>query len=388
MTLKTIQPPAKDVTNLFSRMRFKIWRVIDSSSGSDSAAMDRFLKKRVQKINGGFTELGPCVCVLGKTGIGKTWSVRTAFGGNYVELTPDILKSKQGTIDMLERLASSDTPVVLDEFEAVCDLVGIREITGPPSRGQFVIVSQIPIDSKFDFKIQTYMHPVPTPADLRRIVPNASDDLIEKSGGDIRYVLRGMTFKSDDPDAFMTTREFVASLVSKNSDKSPLSYIGYSSHEPGNMVAIIQENYPDARGVNIAEVANHISEAEMFETKMYEGDWHLMPYYTLAGCIAPAVAIGHRLNPDKIRPGSSWTKHQNICMRQKKLRAICDRVPEKHLDYDTLMLLRRMGEAGQYDILREYKLEPKDIDILNHLSPLNKLKPKTVQAMKKALTPP
>jgi len=350
--------------------------------------MDRFIKKKVSKFKFEFTELGQCVCILGKSGIGKTWAVNTALGGNYVELTADILKSKQSTIDMLERLKASDTPVVLDEFEAVCDLVGIREITGPPSSGQFFIVSQIPIDSKFDFKIEVYNFPVPTFEQMKKIAPSASDDLIHRSRGDLRYLLRGLSFVSDDPDSFLTTREFVESLVSKDSTKNPMNYLGYCSHEPGNMVSILQENYVDAKGIDYAAVADEISQSDMYENKMYEGDWHLMPYYTLHGCIIPAVAIGHKLNPGRMRPGSSWTKHQNMCMRNKKLKNITNRFPDKYIDYDTLLLLRKMGEVGNYDILKEYRIEPKDIDVLNHLSPFHKLSSKVVQVMKKAITPP
>ena len=91
--------------------------------------------------------------MLGRTGIGKTYAVHEALQGNYIELTEDILKSKQGTIDFLEKLKSTDTPVVLDEYESVCNLIGMREITNPPSAGKFVIISQIPIENKFDFSI-------------------------------------------------------------------------------------------------------------------------------------------------------------------------------------------------------------------------------------------
>lgn len=377
-------PPAIVVMNLFSRIIFKICLLIESSSSG--VVMDRFIKKSQPKIINRFTDLGRCVCVLGKTGIGKTRAVHEAFGGNFIELTADTLRGKQSTIDFLERLESTDTPVVLDEFETLCDLVGIREITGAPSGGQFIIVSQIPVDSKFEFEIVTYEFPVPTFEQLKKIAPGATDEVIHKSNGDIRQVLKSLRMKSDDQDAFMTTREFVSSLVAKGSTKRPIDYLGHHAQEPGNMVSILQENYPDARGANLALIADYMSTAEIFENKLYEGDWQLLPYYSLYGCILPAVEIGHRLNPDKMRPGSSWTKHQNMCMREKRLKSITDRVPYCHLDTDTLLLLRNMAEAGQYDILREYKLEPKDIDVLNHLSPLRKLKPKTVQALKKALT--
>lgn len=372
--------------NLFSRTIFKICLLIESSSSG--VVMDRFIKKRQPKINGIFTDLGRCICVLGKTGIGKSRAIRDTYDDNFIELTADILRGKQSTIDFLERLESTDTPVVLDEFETMSDLVGIREITGPPSKGQFIIVSQIPVDTKFEFEIVTYEFPVPTFEQMKKIAPNAADDVIRRAKGDIRQVLRSLTMKSDDQDAFMTTREFVTSLVGRGSTKRPIDYLNHHAQEPGNMVSILQENYLDARGADLAHIAYFMSTAEIFENKLYEGDWQLMPYYTLFGCILPAVEIGHRLNPDKMRPGSSWTKHQNMCMRQKRLRSITDRVPYYHLDTDTLMLLRDMAEAGNVDILREYKLEPKDVDVLNHLSPLRKLKPKTVQVLKRALTPP
>ena len=379
--MNTSHPPAIVVMNLFSRIIFKICLLIESSSSG--VVMDRFIKKRQPKNTNRFTDLGRCVCVLGKTGIGKSWAVRDAFGGNFIELTADILRGKQSTIDFLERLESTDTPVVLDEFETLCDLVGIREITGAPSKGQFIIVSQIPVNSKFEFEIVTYEFPVPTFEQLKQIAPGATDEVIHKSNGDIRQVLK---VKSDDQDSFMSTRDFVTSLVAKGSTKKPIEYLSHNVQEPGNMVSILQENYPDARGADLALIAEYMSTADIFEVKLYEGDWQLLPYYGIYGCILPAVEIGHRLNPAKMRPGSSWTKHQNMCMREKRLKSITDRVPFCHLDTDTLMLLRDMAEAGQYDILREYKLEPKDIDVLNHLSPLRKLKPKTVQALKKALS--
>jgi hypothetical protein len=110
-----------------------------------------------------------------------------------------------------------------------------------------------------------------------------------------------------------------------------------------------------------------------------------MQYYTILGCVAPAVEIGHRLKPDKIRPGSIWTKHQNMCMRHKRIKTISDRIPFLNLKYDSLMLIRKHAEHKNWNLLLEYKLEAKDIDVLNHLSPLSKLKAKEIQEIKKHL---
>lgn len=382
MTFNSIQPLANVYANLFSQTILSTCRPKESSSIS---SMDSFIKKKKQILSNNFTELGRCVCVLGKSGIGKTHAVHAALQGNYVELTEEILKSKQTTIDFLERLASSDTPVILDEYESMYNLIGIREITKPPSAGKFIIISQIPIENKFDFEIVVYNYPVPTPDEIKRIAPGATDELIAQSNGDLRKVLNGVNFKSDVYDDFMGPKQFINSLISKESKKSPMDYIGALVAEPGNMVAILQENYASARGVDIVKVTESFSDAQVFEDKMYDGSWELMKYYIICGCIVPAVEIGHKIPEDKIRPGSLWTKHQNACMRKKKIQKIAERVPTTKLDIETLLLLRKHAEHGNYNLLSEYKIEAKDIDVLNHLSPLSKLKAKEVQEIKKHL---
>mgnify|MGYP003349376930 CR=1 FL=1 len=87
--------------------------------------------------------MGRAVCILGKSGIGKTWTVADTFQGHFIDLDADILKTKQKTVDFLERVRYSDLPVVIDEYESLSDLVGLWEIKEPPSQGQFIIISQI-----------------------------------------------------------------------------------------------------------------------------------------------------------------------------------------------------------------------------------------------------
>lgn len=348
--------------------------------------MDRYLNKRPQILKQNFTELGQCVCIVGKSGIGKTWAVNQAFGGYYIELTAEILKSKQTTIDFLERIQTSPVPVVLDEYESVSDLVGVREIIKPPSKGQFIIVTQVPLDHKFPFEIKTYEFPVPTVEKMKELFPDAPESLMIESRGDLRYVIRGQMFDTGKPDEFKSPREFVTDLVSKYTKINPVKYLGHPVQEPGNMVSILQENYLDAKGIDVTKVADLLSDASLIENKMYEdGRWDLMHYYNLLGCVAPAAAIGHRLDPAKMRPGQIWTKHQNMCMRAKKLSSFSNRNHNLKLDHQALLLLRDYAEKGNLELLREYKFDTKDIDVLNHISPLRKLGPKLVAAIKKAL---
>ena len=347
--------------------------------------MDRFLKSPKHNFVHEFTTLGNAVCVLGKSGIGKTWTVHQALDP-CIELTSDVLKSRQDTLDFLEKIRNTETPVILDEYESLCDLMGVREIKEPPTKGLFVVISQIPV--KFDFKIETYEFPVPSFETIKRLVPKASDDVIRKSKGDLRFVFRSLVMASDAPDEFQAPKDLILSLVDSKSKVNPASCIGVPLAEPGNMVSIIHENYIDTKNANnefFADVSNYLSESALFESKIYDGNWDLFPYYGFLGCIQPAVEIRHRLTSD-LRPGSIWTKHQNMCMRSKRINTMATRVPGIKLSYDALCLLKTYAENQNIDILHEYKIQPQDVDVLNYLSPYTKIKPRVVSTIKKCLT--
>jgi len=341
--------------------------------------MDRYLlAKGAQKTPHDFTKLGPAVCVLGKSGIGKTWTVRKELTP-CIELGPDILKSKQDTIDFLNKIHGTETPVIIDEYECIHDLVGLREIIKPPTNGIFVVVSQIPV--KFSFEINTYEFPVPSPETIKRLFPSASAHVIATCGGDLRRVRQSLTFSSDERDDFMGPREFITGLVCRTGSEVPSRYVGHPIQEPGNIASILHENYPDSNG-RLDVISNYLSMADVVETRVYAGDWELLSYFNLWGCILPATEIAHSLSP-KLRPGSTWTKYQNMCMRHKKIQSISNKIPHRNLDLDALLLIRTQIETGNFETFLDYELEPGDIDVLNHLSPLNKLKAKTISSLKK-----
>ena len=363
---------------LFSSTIFSTCLVRDSSSPSSLAAMDRYYKK--DKIENEFTSLGNAVCIMGKTGIGKTWLVHNKFV-HYIELTPDILKSRQDTIEFLCKIKNSNLPVVLDEYECCHELIGIREIKEPPSSGIFIVTSQILV--KFDFDIKIYEMPIKTSEEIKMLFPKAKKTIIDTCGGDLRVVSQSIEFDSDLRDDFKGPREFLNSLVSRKSNTNPANYIGYPIQEPGNIASILHENYPDSSGDHFKTI-DSLSVADLIETRVYAGEWDLLQYFNFWGCIVPAVEIGHSL--DNLRPGSTWTKYQNTCMRKKRIEALATRLPGKKLCHDELVFLRDFAEKEMVEILLDYKIRPQDIDVLNHLSPLRKIKPKTVNFLKKNLT--
>lgn len=368
---------------LFSRTILSIC-FVSVSSASPSDSMDRYFNRPAQKCAPEFTELGPIVVVTGKSGIGKTWAVRNALGP-CAEFTCEILKSKQTTMDFIEKLAGTDIPVLLDEYECVQELVGTREITGAPSRGIFIIVTQVPV--RFNFEYSLYQFPVPSPEFIKKIIPSASDRAILDCNGDIRNVLMSIQFVSDRSDIFQCPRDFVTSLVCQTSTANPAHYVGHIVQEPGNVSSILHENYTDS-GADMARVADHLSWADVFENRVYAGDWDLFPFFNLFGCILPAVEINHSI-AGPLRPGSVWTKYQNMCMRSKRIRAMSQRVPGTTLSYDALIVLRDYADTGSdeaVELLAEYAIQPGDLDALNHMSPLRKIKAKTISSLKKCLT--
>lgn len=341
--------------------------------------MDRYLSKMgPQKNAHEFTTLGRAVCVLGKSGIGKTWTVRKALMP-CIELTSDILKSKQDTIDFLNKIQGTATDVIIDEYECISDLVGLREIIKPPTNGLFVVVSQVPV--KFDFELVTYNFPVLDPISIKNLFPDASVEICASCGGDLRKVRQSLTFKSDAWDEFPGPKEFLVSILGRNSNVNPAKYCGQPIQEPGNVASILHENYTNSKG-DLAKIANQLSVADVIETQVYDGAWDMLPYFNLWGCVLPAIEINHSLGTN-LRPGSTWTKYQNACMRAKKIKDISARVPRQDLCIDALLLIRSQVERGDFKAFFEYGLKASDLDVMNHLSPINKIKPKILSSLKK-----
>lgn len=266
-------------------------------------------------------------------------------------------------------------------------MVGLKEITQPPTSGLFVVVSQVPV--KFEFEIKVYDFPVPTFQQVKKIVPSASDEAIAKANGDLRAVLQSVEFKSDDRDLFPGTREFISNIVSKNKTENPCDYIGNPLSEPGNIAAIIQANYIDSDG-RLEVISEQLSMADVIDSRVYAGDWSMLPYFNLFGCILPAYEINHSLGP-VLRPGETWTKYQNMCMRSKRISSMSNKVPHCHLDLHGLLVIRDYIEKNGDEalrLMREYGFTPQDVDVLNHVSPYRKIKAKTLITLKKCLKEP
>jgi hypothetical protein len=318
--------------------------------------MDRFLKKKVEINDPVFAQPGGLTCVHGKPGTGKTTLVKQKLG-HCLFLEPDVFKTRQGTLDMFERLRYSILPIVIDDWESIQDLIGVREIQGSVSpRSPTIVIALTPVK----LTPQTVYHEC-TGINHRRAILD--------------------TYGNSAPDDFETPKEYVHRLL-RGEWKNVR--IGDTTHEHGHVWSIVQENYPDRVNGDVdtlAQIADLMSEADLLDTDVYDKyDWNIiMPLFTMMSCIQPCRLM--RPMNKVPRTGSLWTKYQNICMRHKKLEALMRRSNKLSRDaLDTVVRLQFL--AGEYSACSEYKLEPSDIDVLGHI--IGPFKPRVVTAAKKA----
>jgi hypothetical protein len=265
----------------------------------------------------------------------------------------------------------------MDDYESVQDLIGIRELG---IIKKIVIIGNTPYKGNLD--VFEYEFPRKTLSELTAIAKEYGVDdseIIEKSKGDIRYLIQKI---SDDKDVFWNPKDFVKSLIGKNGHRDPMKFLGTTIDEHGHVMDMIHDNYIDSQ-VDPCEVLECLSIASIYDDVIYAGNWNLLPYFTIESCIRPAQIIGHSISGE-LRPGSTWTKFSSMCMRRKKVKAMCNRVARRELDIDSLMVLRDYFEnMNNLELIEEYDLRKCDFDVLGHLCLVKKMKAKTIAALKK-----
>jgi hypothetical protein len=185
---------------------------------------------------------------------------------------------------------------------------------------------------------------------------------------------------SDIKDVFKTSKEIMADILCTAGNFDLSSTI----HEHGHACDVLHGNYLSSKNCDMAKIMESLSVADIYDIAMYKGNWEYMPYYIVSGIATPKYYLGSEIHPDKIRPGSSWTKYGNYKMRQQKLKNIqCNH--STPLGIDELSVIRQYAATGNLDPLIEYKLNPVDFDVMNHLALDNKMKPNEVMRVKKKL---
>jgi hypothetical protein len=345
--------------------------------------MDRYVtldrKKEVEEIVGRDTyvkniqsliEKNASFCVYGPSGVGKTFLVKHALQGlNYVELTSDVLKS--------ERLKTTWTHVLVEELD----------VSGPVSLGSTIVVADGPVEN-FDCVRVEPLSVQDLVALGKKKFPRLEERLVQhyakESRGDVRNFLFRLEGYSCDKDVFKTPKDFVYDLVCKGGALSPSDYIGRPVMEHGYSWGIIHENYLDAPGVSIEKIADMMSIADLKDEEMYNG-YSSGNIFSLFGIVMPAIDIAHSLDKSTMRPGSAWTKFNNYKMRFRRYNDLKIR---SGIDVDKLMVLSLHCKSNPNDavaMLRHYGIESADVDMMNHISLINKIKPRVLQNIKNKL---
>lgn len=329
-----------------------------------------------------YVSQGHNVFVCGPTGCGKSFVVDTILNhSNTIELHSELFQKKSSFMNLI---GDTSYHILIDGYDP--SIHGHKQIIDKISernekitRGS-VIVTSSSIHMLPNFKL--IIIPKRTPDTIFSLeCDNPRARLAaEKCNGNIRNFYDYLNF-SDDKDVFKTSKDIVIDILCRTGGTFDVSQ---TVHEHGHVCDVIHGNYLSCANSNVHQIIESLSIADIYDTVMYKGDWNYMPYYITAGMAVPKFNIGEPMKPEKVQPGSTWTKYGNFKMRYNKLKSIQARHTTK-LGPDELSLLRTYAINGNLDPLIEYKLTPLDFDIMNHLAVGNKLKATEVAKVKKKM---
>jgi hypothetical protein len=310
------------------------------------------------------------VNVYSDSGTGKS----TFFSKKgHVQFDHENLKTKEKTIDFLQKMKYSMFPLVLDDYDIVKYTSGVKEFAkGMFPRGTFYVISTERIEQ--DWVDQWYKFPGVPVHDFAMemgISDEKAQGLLVKTRGNMTAVRMDIHNFSSQRDNFETAKEYLQGLLR---DPMPSSNLNKYLTEHGNTFGIIQENYIFSEGTSIdllADIANDFSEAHMIDVKMYSDvSWDLMPYFNLHACIMPASKLPSDLELE--RPASMWTKYSNMCMKMNRFKKL-----KVRLDDISLWILK----ANNGDPLEQF--DSYDIDSFNQLAIGTRIQQKITNKLKK-----
>lgn len=338
-------------------------------------------------------------CIYGNSGVGKTFLISEIlknFSSN--EICHDILRSKNETIKFIDKVKVSFSHLFIDNIDT--DFYGWKELvehikSGKKiSNGSLIIISRN-ID-KIDFCQSVHVPPLKDNEMIelgRKRYPKIEyEDVLKickKSRGNLRNFFDYFEFP-DEKDIFFTPKEVVHNLLCA-SELNPSDYIGRTVEDHGYSWGIVHENYPRSSIIDIHEafkIADCMSLADIYDNYLYEGEWDLSPYFCHEGIVTPTIKLKQSLCRETLNPGSSWTKYNNYKMRKGKLKEMAHHQGKFGVDMDELMLVRdkcQNEKIGVVPFLIENNYTSQDMDVINHLALLNKIKPKLLTNIKKEL---
>lgn len=315
--------------------------------------------KEIEKLRT-FVAEGRNVFVCGATGTGKTFVVDSVLNStNCVEIQADNIPTSL--------YKNARTYTLIDGYDAPIKRLMIEE-----ARRLVVTSTHVHVLPNFEVIVM----PRRSPEVLATLAPNSYSAAV-KSGGNIRNFFDYIN-NSDDKDLFETTSDIVSDILC-----TPGVFdLSKTIHEHGHVCDIIHGNYLSTECESYASIIDALSVADTYDTRMYRGDWDLLPYYVASGIASPKLHLGSNLKPENIKPGSSWSKYGNFKMRQQKLKFI---QTNNSLGIEELAVIRKYAATGDLNPAVAYGIRPGDFDVMNHIALCNKMRPVEIVRIKKKL---
>ena len=350
--------------------------------------MDAFVKIKTQKKTTEYTlhnkeisiikdclKHGKNIMLCGAPGTGKTFIARYVLDeSNSIDITEDI--------KLANDIKNSNMHILLDDYRH--DVLAQRQIVESISEGKCITNRSVLVCSDSICLLPNFelvIIPKRTPDVINTLAPIKNEHTMAmaiKCKGNLHNFIEYINF-SDEKDEFIEPKELASIVLCKKKVEKKMDV----SSEHGHVWGVIHENYPDSANVNANKIAIGLSDADIFDTSIYKGDWHSMLFFSNSVIDTPIYNLGEPLDATKLRPGSFWTKFGNYKMRSQKFENIKSRSGCK--SHDQLYLLRLYASNGDMDMYTSYGLTPQDFDVINHLSVGNKLKPREVSQIKKKI---
>ena len=307
----------------------------------------------------------------GASGTGKT----TYFDKNikHVKFDHDILKSKEKTIDFLNRMRYSKLAILLDDYELADGLIGLKEVK--PLKVPIYVVSIQKIQGS-PFSITEYYEHQPNFSEFAASLGLQVKDVLERiKGGNMNTVKMDTVFFSSSRDDVLSPKMYVQDLLNGVS-KDGLSRIMV---EHGHTFGLMHENYIDyvSNCETAARILDSFSIADQIDSAIYSDvSWDLIQFFNVNACLIPASLLkeaSHQVvSKESLRPGSIWTKYSNACMKANRLKRL-----KIHQDCIQLIVLYLNTNSSI-----ELPFDSYDLDSINQLSISKKIIPKILTKLK------
>ena len=317
---------------------------------------------------------GKNVLICGSSGVGKSYVLNSVLDeSNSIEIETEF--------KVRDELKNSNMNVFIEDYRH--DVIAQRQLLeyvsegGRLSKGSFIVCTPnmflLP-------NFETILIPKRNQDLISTLAPGNRRAQIaaERCKGNLHNFFDYLNF-SHDKDVFISPKDFAISVLCTNDTIDAAD--GMSEH--GHVWGMIHENYVDSKDVNMACVAMSLSDADLYDTNIYRGNWESMPYFIHSAVSIPKYYLNGCLKEEKIRPGSFWTKYGNYKMRYQKYRNINIRIGSGQ--HQELALLREYARSGDIEKYTSCGLTSQDFDVINHLALCNKLKSREVSQIKKKI---